>query len=169
MLAFVSVISVIIMLSLIALPQIERGLADNASAGDGPKIVRGYVYDSDGSAVQGANVTIKILVGVGPAVKSTAYYDSTGADGLYSCTFGYDKWVIGDTIETTGKFSVYQTTNSTIAEESMTRPIQFVNVTLAFQIPEFTGMLFSSASFSILALTAIVCVLARNRRKGPAS
>jgi hypothetical protein len=154
MLAVVSVISAVIMLSLIALPQIEKGLSGNASAGDGPKVVRGYVYDSDGRPVQGANVTI------------TAYYDSTGSDGFYTYTFSFTSWEIGDTIQTTGKYSAYETTNSTVAVESSTMPIQFVNVTLSFQIPEFSGMLFSSASFTILTLAAIVCVLARKRTKG---
>lgn len=131
--------------------------SDNTSAATGPKNVRGYVWDSIGNDIQGANVTVRMLNGATPV--KTLYYDATEPDGLYTVTFGPSDWNTGYTIEVTAEFNSVSEINSTVASDSN---IQFVNATLAYTIPEFGGGL--GAVLTVASFLALAVVLVSRRR-----
>jgi len=140
--------------------------SDSALAGDGPKIVTGFIYDAGGNPIFGANVTLDVLVGAGPSIRTTMYYEPLSeADGYYSVTVdGFlHPWEIDDTLRVTGTYGVYQASNSTIATDSTNHPIQYVNVTISdVMIPEFGGFA-GSVAFVSIGLIATVVVLKRRR------
>lgn len=140
--------------------------SDSALAGDGPKIVRGYIYDAVGNPLAGANVTLEVLVGTGPSVRTTMWQDPySETDGSYSI-FVDDfthTWQINDVLRVTAKYGGYQDTNSTVATSSSTQPIQFVNVTISdVVIPEFGGFA-GSVAFVSIGLIATVVIIRRRR------
>jgi len=143
--------------------------SDSALAGDGPKIVTGYVYDAVGNPLSGANVTLEVLIGMGPSVRTTMwYYPTSEIDGYYSITVDdfLHPWMIGDTLQVTAKYTGYQATNSTVATSSSTQPVQYVNVTISdVTIPEFGGFA-GSVAFVSIGLVATVVII--RRRKTPA-
>jgi hypothetical protein len=131
--------------------------SDSTTAATGPKNVRGYVWDSGGTDIPGANVTIRMLNGVTPV--KVLYYDATEPDGLYTVTFGPSDWNTGYTIEVTAVFDGITEINSTVASDSN---IQFVNATLEYTIPEFGGGL--GTVFTVASFMAVVIVIASRRR-----
>lgn len=117
-------------------------------AGTGPKIVRGYVWDSVGNPVEGANVTVDIMNG--PSVRSTLN-DTSNATGLYSVTFDPSDWYEDDGIEISAELGIYVGTNSTTANAAAA---QWVNATMGFVIPEFDSL------FGVVLLTGGMFVAA---------
>lgn len=142
-------------------------LMPQAQAGDGPKNVRGYIYDQNGDPIPGANVTVNMRR-PDNSIRSTLYYDASDADGKYSVTFfdlGGAPWEIGDTIEVIATYGSDSASNTTVATPSADYPIQYVNVTIAMVIPEFGAL----GSFSFLAMTLVVMavfLIARRRKLG---
>ena len=137
--------------------------SERVVAGDGPKIIRGFIYDAMGNPLAGANVTVEDLNGAGPGVRETLWYDSSESDGFYTVNLNPLTWQIGDTIRVTGKYDGHQAINSTVATSGSTYPIQYVNVTMSdVTIPEFGGFAGSMAFVSIM-LIATVVVLRRRR------
>jgi len=154
---FAATVVTLVALSLMASVSVF-GSDNSAAAPAGPKNVRGYVWDSSWNDIQGANVTVKMLNGV--TLVKTLYYDATEPDGLYTVTFGISEWDIGYTIEVTAKYNANEKTNSTAA---VVGPLQYVNVTLEFTIPEFGGgfgTVLTVASFMALAVVLV------SRRRG---
>ena len=138
--------------------------ASDSAIAAGPKIVRGYVYDAVWNPLADANVTLHVLVGSGPSIRTTMWYDFTETDGFYTITVDNFShfWVTGDTLEVTAKYGAYQATNSTIATDD-TQPVQYVNVTISdVTIPEFGGFV-GSVAFVSIGLIAIVVVIRRRR------
>lgn len=131
--------------------------SDGSVAGPGPLDVRGTVYDSLGSPVAGANVTVKIIhLSITIA---TLWYDSTESNGLYSVWFGMSDWNVGDTIEVTAKYGLDQATNSTVANAD---PVQAVDVHIgSLVIPEFGGLLLSPLAFASVGSIALILVFRR--------
>lgn len=143
----------ILMIGVLAVP-------GNVSAGDGPKIVRGWVWDNAGHNITGANVLIEI--------KNTSNWetrasltDTTDDKGFYSVTFGFSDWYSGDSINITVTWEGKQLKNNTTAVSA--RPVQFVNATYPFEIPD----LGSVAGFAIAGvfLGAIAIFLIVRRKK----
>ncbi len=153
-LAAISVLVVALTLSTMLFGGSERG-----SAYTWPVNVRGFVTDSVGNPVQGANVTVDMMSGA--TVRATKYYDATLSSGLYSVTFQSSEWDPGNTIVAIATYGIYTNQNSTVAAAD---PIQYVNVTLAMTIPEFGSVMGLSTSFVTMGMVAIV-ILASRRRK----
>jgi hypothetical protein len=147
---------------LIALPSIVMLGSDRGEASLFPVNVRGYIMDLAGNKLQGANVTIEIINETSGLTTKTMYYDSTLSSGLYSVTFEGAYWDPGDTIKVTAKSGGDTVINQTRAND---RPIQYVNVTMSFEIPEF-GSLFGLSTFVLsVGFVAAVIVVGRRRSK----
>jgi len=123
------VLASVVLLAMISFPASDGSVADELF----PKPVRGYATDILGNPIEGANVTIKMMNGT--TVVKTYYYDSTEPDGWYGATFAPNEWSRNNTIEVTARYNSQTVTNSTIANLSI--PVQWVNVTFSFAIPEF--------------------------------
>jgi len=147
--AFISLFSVIIIVLIMA----SLLATSTPVAGDvGPKEVRGYIMDAIGNPLEGANVTVNVKVGAGPSFRATLWNDSTGSDGFYKVTFAPADWVTGDTIEVIATYDIYQQSNSTTADSS---PIQQVDVSFLFVIPELGGLALPFAIFGVLVIFAV--------------
>lgn len=127
-------------------------------AGTGPKNIRGYVWDTAWNPVPGANVTVRMYNG--PTLVDTQYYDATEPNGFYSVTFGFDKWNDGYTVQVTARYDPYSAVNSTTAVEG--KPIQWVNATLGFVIPELGSGL--ALGLTIVSLSALAFAVSTRRR-----
>ena len=133
-------------------------IAGSAEPWVGNKIVRGYVYDSTGTPIENAFVTVQIKDGA--TVKATLT-DTTNETGFYSVTFAPGDGVVGDTIFVNATYDMNYNTNSTIATSSQDQPIQFVNVTLGIVIPEFGSI--ASLILIIFGAAAIFTVMSRKK------
>jgi hypothetical protein len=150
-------LSLLIVTALIVLAAASLVAVNSSSeyvAGSGPKIVRGYVWDSVGNPVEGANVTVDIMNGA--TVRSTLN-NMSNPTGLYSVTFSPSDWYEDDGIEISAELGIYTGTNSTTADAA---PAQWVNATLGFVIPEFDSL------FGVVLITGgmFVAVAAIARR-----
>lgn len=128
--------------------------SDNVAAGTGPKGVVGIVRDSVGRLLEGAVVTVNMFNGAGPAIRDTQT-DTTDIDGQYSVSFDLNDWFVGDTIQVIAICEGAEEENSTTADDS---PFQQVDVTYAFEIPEFgslAGILISAGILGIIASVAL--------------
>jgi len=140
--------------------------SDDASAGDGLKIVRGYVWDKVGRTVEGADVTVNIRWASDDTVRSTLT-EATNSDGQYSLTFGMSDWDIGDRIQTIATYNSAQEDNSTIATSSNVWPIQYLNVTFAFEIPQFGSTLGLVIAGGAIGAVAVVSLVVLRRHPSP--
>lgn len=128
-------------------------IAGSGMAETFPKIVRGYVWDSEGRTVESADVTVNIKDG-GSTIAT--YTETTNSAGFYSLTVDPADWDEGNTIETIASFGGNQESNSTTATSAA---IQYVNVTFTFEIPEFgsmTGLLVAGGLLGAVGVVALV-------------
>jgi len=149
-----------------ALAMFTLVVSDDASAGDGLKIVRGYVWDKVGRAVEDADVTVNIRLASDDTVRSTMT-ETTDSVGWYSVTFGMSDWDIGDRIETIATYNSVQEDNSTTATSSNIWPIQYLNVTFAFEIPQFGSTLGLVIAGGAVGMVAVVSLVVLRRRPSP--
>ena len=127
----------------------------SSSAGDFVKPVTGYVWDSAGTPLEGADVTVNIRR-PDTSIRATMT-DQTGSDGEYEVTFASDDWEVGDTVEAISNYLGNQESNSTgpLTED----PFQWLNVSYTFEIPEFgdtTGLMITGALLGAVAVIALV-------------
>ncbi len=128
--------------------------SDRSYAGGGPKNIRGYVYDSLGNPLAGAQVTVLDVT----STKSLSY-DPTEPDGFYTVTFAPSDWNEGDTIQVTASFSGNPDVNTTTADD---KALQFVNVTIyAVTIPEFDDFIHSPITFVSIGMIALFVIVRR--------
>lgn len=134
-------------------------LSGFAQAASGPKVVRGYIRDNEGTVLQNADVTINILY-PDTSLRSTLS-DTSDSSGFYSVTFGNSDWDIGNTIQVIATYSSNQERNSTLANAN---PVQYVNVTYPYVIDEFGSALgLIMAGGAIAAVAAVFLVFFRRR------
>ena len=126
--------------------------ASYASAGPGPKAVRGYIKDNMGNELEGAHVLVEIMVGETTTVRTSDTYDSE-SDGFYSVLFGAFDWEIGDNIVVTSTYNSNVEDNSTLADSNA---IQWVNVTYPYEIPQFGGWVGLAVTGGLVAAVALV-------------
>ena len=148
----VALLAVFGAMAFMALPQ-------GAVAETFPKGVNGRVYDSIANPIEGANVTV--VVKDGETVTATYYYDETLSDGYYSITVAHNEWEVGYTIEVTAKFGAAEDTETVVADSA---PFQTVDLTLPMTIPEFGGLLGSSAAFITVVMIAMFILFGRRKR-----
>ena len=158
--AFISILVVVLTLSSMLMVGSDRG-----KAGVYPVNVRGHVFDLAGNGIQGANVTVDIMVG--STIRTTRYYDATLASGLYTVSFQGSEFDIGNTIRTTATYDVYTNQNSTEVLDPFFYPIQWVDVTLSMSIPEFGSIFGVPGSFVAVGMIAAIVVVHRRRPKNP--
>lgn len=127
--------------------------AGNSLAADTVKNVRGFVWDSEGRAVEGAEVVVSIKDG---ETTRSSTSEPTDSIGFYSVSFAEECWDIGNTIEVIAEFDGKEEMNSTGATSNT---LQWVNVTFEFEIPEFgsmTGLLVTGGLLGAVAVVALV-------------
>jgi LPXTG-motif cell wall-anchored protein len=107
--------------------------ASSASAETFPKIVDGHVYDSVGTPLENAYVTVKILRASDNTTRATLN-DWTDEAGFYTVTFDGVYWDVGDTIQVIAEYNSDQRSNSTLADGA---PVQTIDVKFPYEIPEF--------------------------------
>jgi hypothetical protein len=133
-------------------------VAGNGMAETFPKVVRGFVWDSEGRTVEAADVTINIKDG-GSTIAT--YTETTTSIGFYSLTVASEDWDVGNTIELIASFGGNQDSNSTIATSA---PIQYVNMTFTFEIPEFGSMAGFIVTGGLLGAVAVVALVYFRKR-----
>ncbi|UCE91288.1 MAG: hypothetical protein JSV90_07715 [Methanobacteriota archaeon] len=127
----------------------------NSEAGTFPKLIYGYVWDGAGTPLEGADVTVNIRR-PDTSIRATLT-SATQLNGDYMVTFAPADWEIGDTIEAISTYQGHQESNST-GPITMEEP-QWVNISYAFEIPEFgsaAGFLFTGALLGAVAVVMIV-------------
>jgi hypothetical protein len=121
-----------------------------ASAGPANLVVYGYVTDSNGDPVEGADVLVENLDTV-----CSPLTDTTDSLGRYQVSFDLAYWQIGDTLRTTVTFGGNEESATGVADEFATLQID-VQFTLA--IPEFgslTGVLVTMGIIGIIATVSM--------------
>jgi hypothetical protein len=143
----------ILAVSLVAIAVVAMMLsASYASAGPGPKAVRGYVKDNVGNELEGAHVLVEILIDSTTTVRTSDTYDSD-SNGFYSVLFGAFDWEVGDTIKVTSTYNSNVEVNSTTAND---KAIQYVNITYPYEIPQFGGWIGLAITGGLVAAVALV-------------
>ena len=153
-------IAVVLTTMVFALTFVALMVPDATQAGTGPKIVRGYIWDSASNLIEGAEVTVSILAQSDLSVRAT-YSETTGADGEYYLSFDPDDWFIGDTIQTVATYNAVQETESTAATVD---GVQWVNIQFEFEIPEFGSYLGLLIAGGAIGIVGIAVVSTKRRR-----
>ena len=132
----------------------------NVSAGSGPKIVHGWVWDNAGRNITSADVLIEIK---DPSTWTTraALTDTTDNDGYYQVSFGPDDWYDGDSINITVTYQASQVKNSTTALEG--KPVQYLNATYPFEIPDIGSMAGFAIAGVCLGVIAVFLIVKRKK------
>jgi len=129
-------------------------VSGSGTAATNPKSVRGYVWDSVGNLVNGADVTVNIMQG---AVIRSTLTDVTDSAGFYSVLFPADQWDVGDMIDVAATFSGSPSNPNSTAATSAN--VQWINATLLIEIPDFgsaTGLLISGTLLGAVAVGTLV-------------
>jgi len=125
----------------------------NASAGPNPLIVRGVIYDSVGSTVEGAEVTVTMYNGATPVSTHTDVSDSVG---FYSTSFLVAEWEVGYNVVVVAVYEGSPEDATAVAPNANTLD---VDVHFTFEIPEFGsgwGLLVSGLTVGTVAVVAVV-------------
>jgi hypothetical protein len=130
---------------------------EHAAAQGFPKDVIGTVRDQAGTPVQGALVIVKMFDGT---TEKSSHSDTTNTLGRYTTTFGGTEWSDGWTINVSATYNSQTETNNAICDDA---PIQTVDVTFTFEIPEFGTMLGIVVAGLALGIVA-VAVLSRKQQ-----
>jgi hypothetical protein len=139
---------------LIAIAMVLVLTSNAAMAGSGPITVRGYIKDSAGTPLQGASVFVEIIA-PDTTVRTSGTY-LTNSAGLYSAAIGTFDWEVGDKINVTSTYLGNVGNNWTTATSL---PVQYVNVTYTYEIPEFgsmTGLLVAAGAIGLVACVALL-------------
>jgi hypothetical protein len=130
--------------------------AHSASAYLWPKNVRGWVWDDHGNPVKDIPVTINVRWASDDSIRST-YTATTSSVGFYSKSVLGADWDPGDSIEVIATYGGDQRANTTTANLN---PIQFVNVTFPYEIPEFgpslLGLVAAGGSIGVVGVVLLV-------------
>ena len=121
-----------------------------AAAGSADLTVHGYITDSNGDPVEGADVLVEVLAGTHPQLSFT-----TLSDGHYQVDFDLSQWQVGDTVQTTATYGGNPESNTGVADASTVLQID-VQFTLA--IPEFgslTGVLVTMGIIGVIATVSM--------------
>jgi hypothetical protein len=132
------------------------------SAGTGPKVIRGWVWDIDGRNVTGASIVVNIWEDSSKAVLSATLGEPTDEDGFYSLQFAPEDWEIGYYVEVISTYNGDQEPNGTDVTAS---PFQYVNITYDYGIPEFGSVIGLVVAGGAIGLVAIVALFATQRRR----
>ena len=125
-----------------------------AVSGIGNYTVVGYITDSTGTLVEGADVAVTIVQ------TSTTLHCVTGSDGFYQVEFSESEWNDNDDITVIATFGG-QATETGVCDQDTT--FSQIDVQFTFEIPEFGSAMGSVVVIAALAVVAVVFVWKRPR------
>jgi hypothetical protein len=126
----------------------------------GPKVIRGYTTDSADRPLEGTNVVVEVWTPLNVLRHTESM--STDENGFYSFTMSsFDgDWSDGDTFKIIATYSGNQKTESLLDDG---KPLQWINVTFPFEIPQFGSILGFSIAAGSIGLIAMVFVVKRKK------
>ena len=131
---------------------------DNASrpaiSGPGPYTVLGYVTDSEGTPVEGADVAVTI------EQTATTLHCVTDSDGYYIAEFDLSEWNDGDDITVVATYGGQATSTGTCVEAV---GYSVIDVQFTYEIPEFGGIAGSMVAIAAVAVVAALFIWKRPR------
>ena len=139
--------------------------SSQTSAGDGVKVVRGWVWDNAGRNVTDASVVVTIWEDETKTNQRSTDSEQTDENGFYSLQFGPSDWYVGDYIEVVCTYNGNQEPNYTYAVSSLVAPFQYVNITYDFEIPEFGSVIGLVLAGSAIGAVAMVALVANQRKR----
>ena len=126
----------------------------------GPKVIRGYTTDSADRPLEGTDVVLEVWT----PLNTLRHTESIPSDenGFYSFTLSsFDgDWNDGDTFKIIATYSGNQKTESELDNGS---PLQWINVTFPFEIPQFGSLLGFGIAAGGIGLIAMVFVVKRRK------
>lgn len=123
------------------------------SAGAGPKWVNGYVMDSAGRTLAGAQVSVTI--------NGKTVVDTSDGTGYYNCIFDDGDWVAGDTIRAVAIYNSQEAVNQTTCSALLN---QRVNVEYTYEIPQFGSSLGLLLAGGFVAAVSVVLLSDKKRK-----
>lgn len=145
----VTVVAAFMIMGLAAVPL----MADNAAAGPGPLVVYGFVYDSGGAPLEGADVVVEVLE------SGATQSDTTDSAGRYDVSFTLSDWEVDDTVETTATFGSWVESETGVATSAT---VLQIDITFAYAIPEFGSF---AGVVVAMALIGSVAVISMRRQR----
>jgi hypothetical protein len=121
------------------------------AAGSADLTVYGWVTDSNGDPVEGADILIEVLAGTNPQLTTT-----TDSDGFYQVDFDMADWQIGDTVRTTATYGAAPPESNTGVADATT--MLNIDVQFTTEIPEFgslTGVLVTMVIIGVVATVSM--------------
>lgn len=145
-------------IAVFAVVAVSMLLSSGFVSADGAKVIRGYTKDNAGRPLQGTNVVLEVRT---PA-NALWYTESYTSDeiGFYSFTLGMGQWNDGDTFKIIATYSGNQ---KIVSEVDNGTPLQWINVTFPFEIPQFGSLLGFSVAAGGVGLIAMVFVVKRRK------
>jgi hypothetical protein len=140
----------------LALVAVITLLPTSSTASTTSKVIYGYVWDSAGNPLVGADVTLN-MKRPDTSIRTTLT-DETLSGGQYLVTFNPGEWEIGDTVEIISNYMGNMESNETESPLTNDTP-QYLNVSYEFEIPEFgsaTGLLITGGLLGVVAVVALV-------------
>ena len=148
-----------VVLSVIAVAFVAMLLSTSfVSAQGSPKAVRGYIRDNMGNPVEGASVLVEIVKP--DSTVRASLTDTSISNGFYSVMFGNFDWEMGDTIRVT---STYHSDSRVGTADVNPDPIQNVDITYPYEIPQFGSWVGFAVAGGILAVVAVVFIGKRKK------
>jgi len=121
-----------------------------AAAGPSNLTVYGWVYDSAGNPLEGADILVQVMAGSNPTEPGT-----TNSEGYYQVEFDLADWQIGDTVRTTATYNTIEDYEEAVATSST---MVNIDIHFAFEIPEFgslPGVLVATLMVGAVAVFAV--------------
>lgn len=147
-------------LAVFAVVAVAMVLSSGFASAAGVKVIRGYTKDNAGHPLQGTNVVIEVRT---PA-DALRFTDSTTTDvnGFYSFTLSSidGNWNDGDTFKIIATYSGNQ---RIVSEVDNGTPLQWLNVTYPFEIPQFGSLLGFGIAAGAVGLVAMVFIVKRKK------
>jgi hypothetical protein len=147
-------------ITVFAVAAVAMLLASGFVSAAGPKLIRGYTKDSAGRPMEGTSVVLEVRT----PLAALRFTDSMLSDenGFYSFTLSsFDgDWDDGDTFWI---IATYSGNERTLSELDNGEPIQWMNVTFPFEIPQFGSLLGFGIVAGGVGLVAMVFVVKRKK------
>lgn len=147
-------------IAVFAVAAVAMLLASGFVSAAGPKVIRGYTKDSAARPMEGTSVVLEVRT----PLDALRFTDSTLTDenGFYSFTLSsFDgDWDDGDTFKIIATYSGNERTESLLDDGE---PIQWINVTFPFEIPQFGSLLGFGVAAGGIGLIAMVFVVKRKK------
>jgi hypothetical protein len=146
--------------AVLAVVAVAMILSSGYASAAGVKVIRGYTKDNAGRPLQGTSVVLQVRT---PA-DALRFTDSTTSDvnGFYSFTLSSidGNWNDGDTFKIIATYSGNQ---KIVSEVDNGTPLQWLNVTYPFEIPQFGSLVGFGIAAGAVGLIAMVFVVKRKK------